>query len=246
MAGMPRTPGQRQDRPHQRRGQGRRAAALRQPAPGPDVAPDLSMAREERQPDFVPPMMATLTDAAFDDDDWLYEVKWDGYRVEAVVSGGKARIWTRNRVDAAYFPNLAGPAPWIDAERRSWTARWSPSTRGPAVVQPAAGEDRAARAGDGHPPGRSGCPNADPRAAEAIPMAYMVFDLLHLEGRSLVDVPLEDRKHLLRRVLRPDGLVRYASHVVGDGVDFTQAAAEKGWRIVAKRRLSPYQPGQQP
>ena len=60
-------------------------------------------------------------------------------------------------------------------------------------------------------------------------MAYMVFDLLHLDGRSLVDVPLEHRKHLLR-VLRPDGLVRYASHVVGDGVDFTQAAAEKGWR----------------
>ncbi len=88
-----------------------------QPPPGPDVAPDLSQAREERQPDFVPPMMATLTDAAFDDDDWLYEVKWDGYRVEAVVSGGRARIWTRNRVDAAtYFPNLAGPAPWIDAE----------------------------------------------------------------------------------------------------------------------------------
>ena len=75
-------------------------------------------------------------------------------------------------------------------------------------------------------------------------MAYMVFDLLHLEGQSLVDVPLEDRKHLLRRVLRPDGLVRYASHVVGDGVDFTQAAADKGLEgIVAKRRLSPYQPG---
>ena len=36
-------------------------------------------------------MMATLTDAAFDDDDWLYEIKWDGYRVEAVVSDGKAQ-----------------------------------------------------------------------------------------------------------------------------------------------------------
>ena len=75
-------------------------------------------------------------------------------------------------------------------------------------------------------------------------MAYMVFDVLHLEGQSLVDVPLEHRKHLLRRVLRPDGLVRYASHVVGDGVDFTQAAADKGLEgIVAKRRISCYQPG---
>jgi bifunctional non-homologous end joining protein LigD len=75
-------------------------------------------------------------------------------------------------------------------------------------------------------------------------MAYMVFDLLHLNGTSLVDVPLEDRKHVLRRVLRPDGLVQFASHVVGDGVDFTRAAAEKGLEgIVAKRRRSPYQPG---
>ncbi len=161
-------PGQRQNRPNQRRGQGRRwrrASSSRRPAP--DVTPDLSLAREERQPDFVPPMMATLTDAAFDDDAWLYEVKWDGYRVEAVVSGGKARIWTRNRVDAAtYFPNLAGPAALArcragDRGRRGGRLR----RRGEALLQPAAGEDRSARVGDGHPPRRSGCAPADPRAA---------------------------------------------------------------------------------
>ena len=82
-------------------------------------------------------MMATLTDAAFDDDDWLYEVKWDGYRVEAVVSGGRARIWTRNRVDAAtYFPDLAGPRRWIDAERGDRGRRGGRLRRGgPAVFQ---------------------------------------------------------------------------------------------------------------
>ena len=202
-----------------------------QPPPGPDVAPDLSLAREERQPDFVPPMMATLTDAAFDDDDWLYEIKWDGYRVEAVVSDGRARIWTRNRIDAAtYFPDLAGPRRLDRCRaRRSWTARWWPSTR------------RGGRTSAGCRRGPGCAAWRWPRAApirtrprltreerEAIPLAYMVFDLLHLDGRSLVDVPLEDRKRLLRRVLRPDGLVRYASHVVGDGVDFTQAAADEG------------------
>ena len=57
----------------------------------------------------------------------------------------------------------------------------------------------------------------------------MVFDLLHLDGRSLLDVPLE-RKRLLHRVLRPDAMVRYASHVVGDGEAFVRAAAERGWR----------------
>ncbi|HEX6138959.1 MAG TPA: DNA polymerase ligase N-terminal domain-containing protein, partial [Candidatus Limnocylindria bacterium] len=70
---------------------------------------DLSAARVAKMPDFVPPMLATLADAAFDDPDWLFEVKWDGYRVQAVVRDRHARIWTRKRVDAAtYFPSLAG------------------------------------------------------------------------------------------------------------------------------------------
>ena len=217
-----------------------------QPAPSPEVGPDLSLARQQRQPDFVPPMMATLTDAAFDDDDWLYEVKWDGYRVQAVVSGGKARIWTRNRVDAAtYFPNLEGPAQWIDAEQAI--------VDGEVVAFDEAGRPSFSRLQEktGLRALEMATRRADPDAPrlsreerEAIPMAYMVFDLLHLDGKSLLDVPLEDRKHLLRRVLRPDGLVTYAAHVVGDGVDFTQAAAEKGLEgIVAKRRVSVYQPG---
>ncbi|HEY7525784.1 MAG TPA: DNA ligase D [Candidatus Limnocylindria bacterium] len=219
---------------------------FQQPPPTRDVAPDLSRARDERQPEFVAPMMATLTDTAFDDDDWLYEVKWDGYRVEAVVSGGKARIWTRNRIDAAtYFPNLAGPADWIDAgeaivdgEVVAFDEEGRPSFSRLQEKTGLRALEMATRRAD------PDAPRLTREEREAIPMAYMVFDLLHLEGRSLLDVPLEDRKHLLRRVLRPDGLVRYASHVVGDGVEFTRAAADKGLEgIVAKRRRSSYQPG---
>ncbi len=217
-----------------------------QPAPSPEVGPDLSLARVERQPEFVPPMMATLTDAAFDDDDWLYEVKWDGYRVEAVVSGGRARIWTRNRVDAAtYFPNLAGDAEWIDAEQAivdgevvAFDEEGRPSFSRLQEKTGLRALEMVTRRAD------PDAPRLTREQREAIPLAYMIFDLLHLNGQSLVDVPLEHRKHLLRRVLRPDGVVRYAAHVVGNGVDFTQAAAEKGLEgIVAKRRLSIYQPG---
>ena len=216
------------------------------PPPTREVAPDLSRACDERQPDFVPPMMATLTDAAFDDDDWLYEIKWDGYRVEAVVSGGTARIWTRNRIDAAtYFPDLAGPADWIDAE--------AAIVDGEVVAFDEEGRPSFSRLQEktGLRALEMATRRADPDAKrlsreerEAIPLAYMVFDLLHVDGKSLLDVPLEDRKHLLRRVLRSDGVVRYASHVVGDGIEFTRAAAEKGLEgIVAKRRQSTYQPG---
>ncbi|HET6819042.1 MAG TPA: DNA ligase D [Candidatus Limnocylindria bacterium] len=223
-----------------------RKPRFEQPPPGPDVAPDLSLARPERQPDFVPPMMATLTDAAFDDEDWLYEVKWDGYRVEGVVRDGKVRIWTRNRIDAAtYFPALAGPADWIDADDAivdgevvAFDEEGRPSFSRLQEKTGLRALEMATRRAD------PDAPRLTREEREAIPMAYMVFDLLHLNGTSLVDVPLEERKRVLRRVLRPDGLVQFASHVVGDGIDFTRAAAEKGLEgIVAKRRRSPYQPG---
>jgi bifunctional non-homologous end joining protein LigD len=223
-----------------------RPPRFEQTPPSPDVAPDLSGAREVAQPDFVPPMLATLTDGAFDDDGWLFEVKWDGYRVEAVISDGKARIWTRNRVDAAtYFPDLAGRADWIDASQAI--------VDGEVVAFDEKGRPSFSRLQDrtGLRALEAATRRADPDASkltreerEAIPLAYMAFDLLYLDGRSLQDVPLEDRKRLLRRVLRPHGMVRYAAHVVGDGRDFTQAAAEKGLEgVVAKRRESVYQAG---
>ena len=62
-------------------------------------------------------MNATLATGPFDDPDWLFEVKWDGYRVEAVVRDGRARLWTRRRQDArAYFPDLADATGWIEAD----------------------------------------------------------------------------------------------------------------------------------
>ena len=62
--------------------------------------------RYRTQPAWIPPMLATLADRAFDHPDWLFEVKWDGYRVEAVIRDGTAGLWTRNETDAgAYFPS---------------------------------------------------------------------------------------------------------------------------------------------
>ena len=214
------------------------------PSTEPDA--DLSAARPAAMPDFVPPMLATLTDGAFDDPDWLFEVKWDGYRVEAVVRDGTARLWTRNRIDAAtYFPDLAGPAAWLAARE--------------AIVD---GEVVALNE-DGRPDfsllqdrtGLRGLEAATRRRSRdarrsneeergAIPIVYMAFDLLHLDGRSLLEVPLEERKRALQRVLRPHPLVRFASHVAADGVAFTRAAADRGLEgVVAKRRLSRYEPG---
>jgi bifunctional non-homologous end joining protein LigD len=214
--------------------------------PSLEPEPDLSAARPAPLPDFVKPMLATLTEGAFDDPDWLYEIKWDGYRVEAVVHPKGVRIWTRNRIDAAtYFPDLAGPADWIaareavvDGEVVAFDADGRPDF---SLLQDRTGlRGLEAATGRRSPDG----PHLTADERKAIPLAYMVFDLLHLDGSSLLDVPLEERKRLLRRVIRPHPMVRYAAHVVGDGEAFMRAAADRGLEgVVAKRRASRYEPG---
>jgi bifunctional non-homologous end joining protein LigD len=214
---------------------GKRARTTATPPP-PVGELDLAAATEEPMPEFVPPMLATLADHAFDDSDWLFEVKWDGYRVEAVVRDGRANLWTRNRQDASrYFPDLAGPAPWIDATEAI--------VDGEVVALDEHGRPRFSLLQDrtgirtGRLPGTG-------RKGEPAPIVYQAFDLLHLDGRSLLHVPLEERKRLLRSRLREHPLVRYASHVEADGRAFFEAArTQEVEGIVAKLRRSPYEPG---
>jgi bifunctional non-homologous end joining protein LigD len=76
---------------------------------------DLSAARRS-EPGFVKPMLATLVSEPSSDPDWLYELKLDGYRVEAVVQEGRTRLWTRQHNDAArYFPSFAAASGWLSA-----------------------------------------------------------------------------------------------------------------------------------
>jgi len=75
-------------------------------------------------------------------------------------------------------------------------------------------------------------------------MVYQAFDLLELDGRSLLDEPLEARKALLEAALRPDARVRYSAHVKRDGIAFYEAAqARRLEGIMAKDRRSTYLPG---
>jgi bifunctional non-homologous end joining protein LigD len=175
-------------------------------------------------------MLATLVGGPFDDPDWLFEVKWDGFRMEAVVDGDTVRLWTRGEQDAAtrYFGPFLDPPTWIKARQ--------------AVV------DGEVIALDNHGEPDFALLQARIRgralAAEPNPFLYEVFDLLHLDGRSLLDEPLEERRRLLSAVLRADPRVRLSEHIETDGVAFFEAARARGLEgIMAKDRRSPYVPG---
>ena len=211
------------------------APRLQAPPPRPVGEIDLSAAHDVPMPDFIPPMRATLADAAFDDPDWLFEIKWDGYRVEAVIRDGHARLWTRNQQDAArYFPDLAGRADWIEAREAI--------VDGEVVALDDAGRPSFSLLQD-RTGIRTGRAPGTKRPGKPAPVVYQVFDLLHLDGRSLLDVPLFERKRLLHSRLRPHDRIRYAGHVEGDGRAFTEAArAQELEGIVAKLRRSRYEP----
>ena len=213
---------------------------------------DVRGARAAPIPEFVEPMAATLAVGPFSDPDWRFEVKWDGYRVEAVVRGGAVRLWTRNRQDASrYFPALAGPPDWLAAREAivdgEVVALRPDGTADFGLLQAMAGGGMPAP-GSGQDIGASGAsPAAAPETPAASPggtLAYEVFDLLHLDGYSMLDVPFDERTRVLRAVLRPHPLVRYAGRVEADGEAFFAAVAARGVEgMVAKRRDSRYEPG---
>jgi bifunctional non-homologous end joining protein LigD len=223
-------------------------------APAAQAEIDLTGGRQEPMPDFVPLMLATLADRPFSDPDWLFELKLDGYRIEAVVRNGGVHLWTRNKQDGArYFPHLAKAKPaWInttdaivDGEVVALDEDGAPSF---SLLQDLSGMkgfgahrgERRWDAGDSDEPD----PSASAASTSKGTLVYFVFDLLHYEGTSLVDVPLEERKQLLRSVIRDSAGVRYLSHVAEHGEDFHRVAADRGLEgIVAKLRRSRYETG---
>ena len=216
--------------------------AGRPPSAAPLPSPaDVAGASPAPMPDFVDPMKATLADRPFSDPAWLFELKWDGYRVQAHVRDERVALFTRRAQNAAsYFPELAGPATWLAAREAILD--------GEVVALNAAGEPDFGllQAWQGGKRGRRGGPQGTSTGDDPEPatLVYEVFDLLYLDGLSLLDVPLEDRKRLLRSVVRDSPSVRYAGHVDGDGEAFYSVVAERGLEgMVAKLRRSRYEPG---
>ncbi|MGH9521996.1 MAG: non-homologous end-joining DNA ligase, partial [Terriglobales bacterium] len=179
----------------------------------------LKGAEEAPYPRAIRPMLATLVDEPFNDKDWLYEVKWDGYRALAYLDGPNLRLVSRNQNDlTAQFPELRELVTHVKLPR--------------AVLdgEIVALDER----------GHSSFSLMQQRSERAVPIRYYIFDLLYLDGYSLFRVDLEERKRLLESILSESELVRYSEHF-DDGLALYRAAEENGLEgIVGKRRRGCY------
>lgn len=171
---------------------------------------------------FAPELCRSRTSAPTGDG-WLHEAKWDGYRILATVVRGTVRLWSRNGLEwTGKIPELA------DAVRHLGFR--SARLDGEMIVLQGGRESF----------------NALQRRLAAVsrePACYMLFDLVHADGRSLADVPLVERKRYLaeRLAARPHPLLRYSEHQVGAGAAvFAQALAGGLEGIVSKRVDSGY------
>jgi bifunctional non-homologous end joining protein LigD len=195
--------------------------------PAPALKPSqLTNARKATaDSDFFKPELAHLRDTPPDGDQWLHEVKWDGYRILTAVADGEIRLWSRNAL------------PWNE--------------RVPEIVQ-AIGELRLKSARlDGELIAlEEGVSDFNllqkTLSGEAsAPLVYMLFDVPYLAGYDLSRSPLIERKELLEKLVgKGRSRLGFSSHWVGEGPRvFETATQQKLEGIVSKRVDSPYRPG---
>jgi bifunctional non-homologous end joining protein LigD len=189
-------------------------------------------AEKAPMPRMLRPMLATLTDQPFESKDWVYEIKFDGYRALAFIDKGDLRLVSRNQNDMTDdFPELSGLPRRVQAKQ--------------AIID---GEicvlDEEGRPSFSLMQQRTGFEPGRPKRRTAVgdmPLVYYAFDIVYLDGYSLIRVDLEKRKELLQSILRPDEVFRYSEHFSGMGMQLYEAAKQKGLEgILAKKRNSCY------
>jgi bifunctional non-homologous end joining protein LigD len=189
--------------------------------PAIDTASLLKKAPKSRIPTGMKPMLATLVDAPFDDPDWQYEVKWDGYRALAFVNKGTVELLSRNNksFNDKFYP--------IYELLQNW--KLNAVFDGEILVL----NDK----------GISNFGHLQNWRSEADgELVFYVFDLLWYEGKDLKDLPLEQRQAILAEVLpADDDRVRLSKVFKTSGIDFYRAAEKMGLEgIIAKRSSSSY------
>ncbi|HYV37481.1 MAG TPA: non-homologous end-joining DNA ligase, partial [Gemmataceae bacterium] len=184
---------------------------------------DLSDAPKATMPKNIKPMLATPTDKPFNHRNWIFEVKWDGYRGIAEIRSGHVRLYSRKNLT---YEKRFGPL--VDALQH---LGHDAILDGEVVVLDEAGNpsfqllQQYAKARQGM-------------------LVYEVFDLLHLDGHDLRNLPLLRRKELLVKIVKGLPNVHCSEHIQEHGVAFFQAVSDKRLEgMVAKDGRSRYREG---
>jgi len=173
--------------------------------------------------DAVKPMLASTTKKIFNDPNWIYELKWDGYRLIAHVNNGEVTIHSRNGISYnSKFPNLVEDLENIPHEA---------ILDGEVVVIDKNGI-----------PDFQKLQNYSPQTKGTL--KFYVFDMLYLNGHSMLDLKLLERKSLIPEVLEDTNIAVYCDHIEGMGTAFYQKAIDAGMEgVMAKKADSTYAPG---
>ncbi|MEZ4332612.1 MAG: non-homologous end-joining DNA ligase [Myxococcota bacterium] len=190
---------------------------------------DRERLRARSQPDWIEPMLATLTDDRFSDTDWIYERKLDGVRCLVFRDGEAVRLLSRNRT----------------VMNETWPELVEAIEREPCRDFVADGEIVAfegARTSFSRLQGRIGIQDADRARRTGIAVTLYLFDLLHVQGRDTRRLPLRRRKVLLKRALSFEGPIRFTPHRNETGEAYLEEACRKGWEgLIAKDARAAYE-----
>jgi bifunctional non-homologous end joining protein LigD len=180
------------------------------------------MPRESKLPKRLQPMLATLTDAPFDDPAWVFESKWDGFRMVASIEGGKVTLYSRNGkiLSDSYLP----------------VAKALEKVKADAVI------DGELVALDAHGISRFQLLQNAFRAEAKL--LYCAFDIMFCDGEDLRGLPLLERKRRLWRTLPRHSLLSFSEHRLEHGIRYFKEAEKRGLEgIMAKRADSLYRSG---
>lgn len=179
--------------------------------------------RNEKLSTFIKPMLASIHEEPFDDAAWLFEIKWDGYRAIADVNPKGIRLYSRNGLSfLRLYPAVAEELKKIREEV---------ILDGEIVVLNRENKPdfQKLQQYDHHP---------------SLPIIFYVFDCLSHKGKSIMNLPLLERKKIAQKVLATSKIIRYADHVEGQGVAFFSKVVSMDLEgVIAKRASSLYHPG---
>jgi bifunctional non-homologous end joining protein LigD len=189
----------------------------------------------EPMPEKIVPMMARTGTLPRDDENWAFEVKWDGVRAVCHSEPGRMRLHSRNLLDITpRYPEvgrlnraLSHHRAILDGEIVALDAEGRPSF-GALQRRMHVGSESTVR-----------------RLAKEAPVTYIIFDLLWLDGHSLMDLPYSERRARLAELeLGDNGRWRVPDYVAGHGQQLLSATEQQGLEgVIAKRLDSPYEPG---